>query len=76
MHQAAKSMPQLNDPLLLRSEAYVDGAWCAAASDATFEVTNPADGVVIASVPDMGAQDAQRAIDAAQAAAEAARREG
>ena len=68
MHQAALSMPELNDPALLRSQAYVDGAWCAAASSATFEVTNPADGAVIASVPDMGAEDAQRAIDAAAAA--------
>ena len=27
MPQAAKSMPELNDPALLRSQAYVDGAW-------------------------------------------------
>jgi hypothetical protein len=58
MHQAARSMPELNDSALLRSQAYVDGAWCGAASAATFEVSNPADGAVIASVPDMGAADA------------------
>src|SRR6476619_3851596 len=68
MQSAANSLPELNDPALLRSQAYVNGAWCAAASAATFDVTNPADGTLIASVPDMGAADAQRAIDAAAAA--------
>ena len=28
MHQAAQSMPELNDPSLLRSQSYIDGAWC------------------------------------------------
>src|SRR5512133_3315765 len=68
MQTAANPLPELNDPALLRNLAYIDGAWCAAASAATFDVTNPANGGVIASVPDMGADDARRAIDAAEAA--------
>ncbi|KJS38822.1 MAG: succinate-semialdehyde dehydrogenase [Rhodospirillaceae bacterium BRH_c57] len=53
---------------LLRSQAFVDGAWCNAASHGTFEVKNPADGEILGSVPDMGTADARRAIEAANAA--------
>jgi succinate-semialdehyde dehydrogenase/glutarate-semialdehyde dehydrogenase len=58
----------LKDPKLFREQCYVDGAWCGAASGRTFAVTNPATGATIARVPDMGAQDARRAIEAAHAA--------
>ena len=53
---------------LLKKEAYVDGQWVAAGSGRTFKVHNPADDSVIASVPDMGVDDAKIAIDAAAAA--------
>ncbi len=43
--------------------ALVDGEWVGAAK--TFPVTNPATGEEIATVPDLGAADAARAIDAA-----------
>ncbi|WP_420799654.1 NAD-dependent succinate-semialdehyde dehydrogenase [Noviherbaspirillum saxi] len=59
-------MPKLNDGALLRNQAYLNGAWVGAAS--TFDVTNPADGATIASVPNMGADEARAAIDAANAA--------
>lgn len=59
---------QLKDSNLLRTRAYIDGAWLDADGDARFEVRNPADGSVIASVPDMGATESQRAIAAAEAA--------
>src|SRR3546814_4521784 len=39
---------------LLRRQAYIDGAWVGADSGRTFPVTNPADGSLIAEVPDMG----------------------
>ena len=58
----------LADPDLLRGEAHVDGAWTAAAGGARFDVTNPARGDVIASVADCTAEDARRAIAAAEAA--------
>jgi succinate-semialdehyde dehydrogenase/glutarate-semialdehyde dehydrogenase len=51
-----------------RSLAYIDGAWVGADSGATFPVVDPATGLHIADVPDMGATEAGRAIDAAAAA--------
>jgi succinate-semialdehyde dehydrogenase/glutarate-semialdehyde dehydrogenase len=59
---------RLIDPSLLRNQAYVDGAWVSADSGATFPVTDPADGRVIAHVPDMDATETRRAIEAADAA--------
>src|SRR5947209_3976532 len=47
---------------------FVGGTWRNAASGKTFDVTNPATGEVIASVPDGGREDMQAAIDAAVAA--------
>ena len=42
---------------------YIDGNW--ATADGVLEVTNPANGEVISSVPDGGREDAARAIEAA-----------
>ena len=53
---------------LLKTQAYVDGAWVDAQSDRTFSVTNPSTGDVIAHVPDMDGDDTRLAINAAQAA--------
>jgi len=52
----------------LRQQAYVDGAWIDADDGASLEVTNPADGERLGSVPRMGAAETKRAIDAAHAA--------
>ena len=41
----------LNDSALLRQQAYIDGEWVDAADGSRFEVNNPADGSVLASVP-------------------------
>lgn len=49
----------------LHQKGYIGGQWVSAASGKTFEVTNPSNGKVIASVPDMDEHDAQMAIDAA-----------
>jgi succinate-semialdehyde dehydrogenase/glutarate-semialdehyde dehydrogenase len=59
---------QLSDPSLLRQQAYIDGRWVVADSGATFEVKNPATGVVLGSVPKMGTAETRRAIEAAKAA--------
>ncbi|MDP1607075.1 MAG: NAD-dependent succinate-semialdehyde dehydrogenase [Rhodocyclaceae bacterium] len=59
---------QLRDPQLLRNQAFIAGAWTAADSGASVTVTNPATGATLASVPDMGAAETRRAIDAANAA--------
>lgn len=57
----------MNDGLM-RQEAFIGGAWRNADSSAIVEVTNPATGEVIGSVPDMGENEASFAIDAAHEA--------
>ena len=56
----------LREPRLLQTKALVAGAWVDADSGATFAVTNPATGEVIAEVPRCGAAETRRAIEAAQ----------
>ncbi|MGC1728864.1 MAG: aldehyde dehydrogenase family protein, partial [Steroidobacteraceae bacterium] len=56
---------KLRDPDLLRTRAYVGGKWLDAASGATHAVANPATRETIGTVPDMGAPDARRAVEAA-----------
>jgi succinate-semialdehyde dehydrogenase/glutarate-semialdehyde dehydrogenase len=58
-------MPSLADGGLLKTDAFIDGAWRAAASGARFGVKNPADGLRIAEVANCGAGEATAAIDAA-----------
>jgi succinate-semialdehyde dehydrogenase/glutarate-semialdehyde dehydrogenase len=53
---------------LVERQAHVDGRWVGADSGATFVVTNPATGEVIADVPRMGAAETRRAIEAAHRA--------
>ena len=55
----------LNDPTLLRTDSYVNGAWTKAKGDKRFAVTNPANGAVIAEVADLGAAEVTAAINAA-----------
>src|SRR5512146_2523752 len=61
-------MLQLKDRTLLRQQAYIDGAWVDADGGATREVTNPATGERLGTVPDMAAAETRRAIEAAQKA--------
>jgi succinate-semialdehyde dehydrogenase/glutarate-semialdehyde dehydrogenase len=58
----------LKDAKLLRTQCYVDGRWCGADNGKTFPVVNPATGETLAEVPDMGATETRRAVDAASAA--------
>ena len=60
-----KSM--LNDPSLLETRAYVNGAW-QDGDDGTFEVTNPSRGDVIAQVADLSRAQVADAIAGAEAA--------
>ena len=55
----------LNDPTLLRTDSYINGAWTAAPANKRFAVTNPATGETIAEVADLGAAETTAAIDAA-----------
>ena len=59
---------QLKDMKLLRSQAYIDGAWVAADSGATLTVRNPATAQTVSNAPRMGAAETRRAIAAADAA--------
>src|SRR3546814_14019503 len=56
---------RLKDPTLFRQQAYVDGAWVGADGGGTVGVDDPATGQRIATVPDMGAAETRRAIEAA-----------
>ena len=60
--------PSLKDPALFRDRCYVDGAWLEADSGKRFAVDNPGDGSLVGTVPDMGAAETRRAIEAAQRA--------
>ena len=58
----------LNDPALLKDKAFVDGAWSDGGAGRRFEIINPSTGAVLARVADLGASDAERAVDAAHQA--------
>ena len=71
MQQAVKkSAPALplKDMKLFRQQCYINGKWVDADSGKTIEVTNPATGEVLGTVPLMGAAETRRAIEAANAA--------
>ena len=59
---------QLTDTKLFRQQGYVDGAWAGADSGKTVAVTDPATGEQLGTVPNMGADETRRAIEAANAA--------
>jgi len=59
---------QLKDASLFRQKCYIGGEWTDADTGKTIDVTNPADGAVLGTVPDMGEAETRRAIEAAEAA--------
>jgi len=59
---------KLKDSSLLKSQAYVNGAFGPADQGGTFKVENPATGEILGYVPDMGKAETTRAIEAAHAA--------
>ncbi|MFT2536448.1 succinate-semialdehyde dehydrogenase (NADP(+)), partial [Escherichia coli] len=54
---------RLAEPALLRDAAFVGGAWVKGA--ATIAVTNPADGSLVGTVPNLGEAETRGAVDAA-----------
>jgi succinate-semialdehyde dehydrogenase / glutarate-semialdehyde dehydrogenase len=58
----------LTNAALWREQAYINGEWVSATSGDSFEVTNPATGDVLGTVPTMSSADADRAVEAAFAA--------
>jgi succinate-semialdehyde dehydrogenase/glutarate-semialdehyde dehydrogenase len=63
-----KTALKLADTNLLREQAYLNGAWVSADDGGTFDVTNPADGTLLARVAQLGITETRRAIAAAHAA--------
>ncbi len=61
-------MLTLKDPTLLKQRCYINGSWRDAVSEETIDVTNPATGGVIGTIPRMGTTETRQAIEAAEAA--------
>jgi len=59
---------QIKDGKLFRQQCYIDGQWVGADSGETIDVTDPADGGKIGTIPKMGAAETRRAIEAANRA--------
>ncbi|MDS4021634.1 MAG: NADP-dependent succinate-semialdehyde dehydrogenase [Candidatus Competibacter sp.] len=59
---------QLRDTTLFRRQCHVAGAWIDADSGAAAPIVNPATGETIGHVPELGAGETRRAIEAARAA--------
>ncbi|KIP88696.1 MULTISPECIES: NADP-dependent succinate-semialdehyde dehydrogenase [Pseudomonas] len=57
---------KLNDPDLLRHQAYINGQWRDASDGATTEIFNPANGESLGRVPNLGAAQTRAAIEAAR----------
>ncbi|MFV0664194.1 NADP-dependent succinate-semialdehyde dehydrogenase [Denitromonas sp.] len=66
--QSRSQTLKLTDTSLLKQQCYIDGVWTDADSGRTFVVDNPATGEVLAVVPDAGADETRRAIEAARLA--------
>ncbi len=66
MNALTSPLAQLQDPSLLKTQALIDGQWLD--GNDRFEVTDPATGAVLATVPNLGAVDTERAIAAADRA--------
>ncbi len=56
---------KLHDPALLRQQCYIDGQWTDADSKRAIDVTNPASGDKLGTIPDAGSAETRRAIEAA-----------
>ena len=61
----------LNDPSLIKSQAFINGQWVDADSGETLAVTNPATGAVLAQVAKCGTAETRRMIEAAETAQKA-----
>ena len=59
---------QLKDSKLFRQQCFIDGQWVDADSGETIDVTNPATGEKLGTIPKAGTAETRRAIEAANAA--------
>jgi len=63
-----KTTLKLKNPSLFREQSYINGQWVSAENGATFNVTNPADGSLLAEVAELDVAGARAAIEAANTA--------
>ncbi|CAD5372215.1 succinate-semialdehyde dehydrogenase I, NADP-dependent [Rubrivivax sp. A210] len=68
MDMKTSPLATLNDAGLLRTEGLINGEWAASQGGARFAVTDPATGMELAQVANLGAIDAAAAISAAEKA--------
>ena len=66
MDMKTSPLSLLKDPSLLKTDALINGQWLAGSS--RFDILDPATGLKLADVANLGVADAQAAIDAANAA--------
>ena len=64
----ATTLETVARPHVRQTQCFIGGQWQAADSGATMEIRNPASGELLGTVPNTGAAEARRAIDAAHAA--------
>ncbi len=64
------SMLKLNDPSLLKSQCLINGDWVNSTDGVQLEVRNPANGKLIGTIPNIGSDQTQKAIDGAEVAFE------
>lgn len=62
------NLDKLKDKLLFRQKCYLGGVWTQADSKQSIDVHDPANGEVLGSIPNMGADETRNAIAAAEAA--------
>jgi succinate-semialdehyde dehydrogenase/glutarate-semialdehyde dehydrogenase len=59
---------QLTDPSLFHQQAYINNQWLDNSQGKTIDVTNPADGTTLGTIPVMGQSETHKAVAAAHAA--------
>jgi len=59
---------EISNSSLWKTDAYINGQWCAADDNTTLDVDNPVNGDVLAKVANCGTAETKRAIEAAEAA--------
>jgi len=64
--ERASHLDRLQDPLLFRESAYINGEWCAGDNGEILDVSNPADGSWIGSVANISQSQSRAAVEAAQ----------
>src|SRR5262245_61219474 len=68
VQERSSALSKLKDPSLFKDKNFIDGQWVDADNKSRIDVDNPADGSVVGTVPNCGAEETKRAIAAAERA--------